>query len=114
MKTNSKQVRAAMRQHILECVTDDDGNNFATFDEAAERLKSEFHRVADYPNNLKKFPNNQERFHDYLMGIPFGFEFTNFGIACFLESLEIGKNGVKYNEEKSARLYTSLIFREIA
>ena len=114
MKTNSKKVRAAMRQHILECVTGDDGDIFATFEGAAERLKSEFHRVADYTQNLRKFPNNQARFHDYLMGLPFGFEFTNFGIACFLESLEIGETGKEYDAEKSARLYTYLIYKEVA
>lgn len=113
MKTNSKKVRAAMRQHIIEFVTGDDGDNFATFEPAAEWLKSEFHRVADYPQNLRKIPNNQERFADYLMGVPFDFEFTNFGISCFLESLEIGKTGKEYDAEKSARLYTYLIYKEV-
>ena len=113
MKTNSKKVRDAMKQHILECVTGDAGDTFATFEQAAEWLKSEFSRVADHPNNLRKIPNNQERFHDYLMRVPFGFEATNFGIACFLESLEIGETGKEYDAEKSARLYTYLIYKEV-
>lgn len=113
MKTNCKAVRDQIRAHILENVTDGNGDTFATLPEAVARLRDEFARVADYPNNLHRFPNSQDRFHDYLMGIPFGFEFTNCGIAAFLNGLGINPTGKKYDDEKSARLYTSLIYREL-
>ena len=47
------------------------------------------------------------------MGIPFDFGVANHKITEFLESLEINPTGKKYDAEKSARLYTYLIFEEI-
>lgn len=114
VRTNSKAVRLAMRQHIMESVTDSNGDTFPTFEAARDHLKAEFARVADYPFNLRRLPNNQERFHDYLMGIPFGFEFENYKIAEFLNGLGLNPSGKEFDPEKSARLYTNLIFKEIA
>ena len=108
-RTNSKSVRLAMRQHILDNVTDDMENVFPTFEEARERLNSEFQRVAGYPSNIQKFPNVQDRFLDYLMGLDFGFEFTNHGIIEFLNGLGLNSD----NSDNSARLYASLIYKEI-
>ena len=113
MKTNSKATRATMRQHIHDKVTDRHGDPFPTFEEARDHLKAEFARVADYPSNLHRLPNNQERFHDYLMGIPFGFEFENHKITEFLNGLGINPTGKEFDPVKSARLYTYLIFKEI-
>ena len=114
MKTNSKAVRLAIQNHILANVTDGNGDTFPSFDDARAHLKAEFARVADYPNNLRRFPNNQERFHDYMMGLPFGFEFENHKIAEFLAGLDINPQGKSFDSEKSARLYTYLIHKEIA
>jgi hypothetical protein len=114
MKTNSKSVRELIRSHILACVTDYNGNTFPIFNDARAHLKLEFARVADYPHNRRCLPNNQERFHDYLMGIPFDFEFAPRKIAEFLADLDVNPSGKKYDAEKSARLYTYLIFKEIA
>lgn len=114
MKTNSKAVREMIRAHILENVTDNNGDTFPTFEQARARLREEFARVADYPANVRRFPSGQDRFHDYLMGIPFGFEFENHAIADFLASLDINPAGKEYDDEKSARLYTYLIYKEIA
>jgi len=113
MKTNSKQVKEAIKQHILECVHDENEKTFATFDEAREHLKAEFERVAGNAYSLKKFPNDQERFHDYLMGLPFWFEFANHKIIEFLNGLGINTQGKSFNTKKSANLYTNLIFKEL-
>ena len=114
MKTNSKTVREMIRAHILENVTDGNGDPFPAFEQARARLREEFARVADYPANVRRFPNNQDRFHDYLMGIPFGFEFTHVGISDFLTSLDINPKGKHFDGEKSARLYSYLIYKGIA
>lgn len=113
LRANSKRVREAIRQHILENVTDNNGDTYATFTEARQRLADEFDRVANYPHNLRRFPNAQDRFHDYLMGIPFGFEFTNHGIAEFLNSLGINPEGREFDPCKASKLYASLIYREV-
>ena len=114
MKTNNKEVKNAIRAHILESVTDDSGETFPTLEGAIMRLKGEFERVANHPVNLRRIPNDQERFHDYLMGLPFRFEYETHAIASFLDSLGINPKGKAFNAEKSARLYTYLIFKEIA
>lgn len=114
VRTNSKSVRLALQAHILASVTDGSGDTFPTFEQAREHLKAEFARVADYPGNLRCFPNHQDRFHDYLMGIPFGFEFETWKITEFLNGLGINPQGKEFDAEKSARLYTYLIYKEIA
>lgn len=113
IRTNSKQVREAIRQHILECVTDDNGDTYDAFKDARQRLADEFDRVANYPHNLRRFPNVQDRFQDYLMGLSFGFEYTHCGIADFLNSLGINPEGKDIDPDKSARLYACLIHREV-
>jgi len=113
MKTNSKQVRSAIKQHILECVTDGESNTYPTLKEACNRLKSEFERVANYPINLKNIPNDQMRFSDYLCGIPFNFEYDSDSIVNFLNSLGINPTGKEYDFDKSMKLYHYLIFSEM-
>jgi len=113
VKTNSKQVKEQIKQHIIDCVTDEEGNNYSTFGKAKERLLSEFKRVANYPNNLQRFPNNQDRFSDYLNGLPFNFEFTYYGLKEYLNGLGINPTGKKYSASVSLKRYHALIWREI-
>ena len=112
MRTNSKEVRNAIKNHILECVYDFYGNNFATLKEACNHLYNEFDRVANYENNKKIFPNEQKRFEDYLQGVPFYFHYTNEDIETFLNSLGINKEGKKYEPSKMWNLYAYLIYSE--
>lgn len=112
MKTNSNQVRKAIRNHILECVYDYSENNFVTLKEACNHLYNEFNRVANHSNNKKRIPNDQKRFEDYLQGVPFHFHYTNEDIEAFLNSLEINKDGKKYEPYKMWNLYANLIFSE--
>ena len=75
-------------------------------------MLAEFERVASHPQNIRRLPNRQDRFEDYLMGIPFGFEFTHHGIAEFLNGLGINPDGKTFSPDKSQRLYAALILRE--
>ena len=112
-RTNSTHVRAQIRAHILDRVNDNEGEPFPTIQEAAAHVRAEFERAAGYPANLRRFPNQQDRFLDYLGGLPFSFEFYTQAIAEFLDGLGINPQGAKYKAEKSARLYHCLIFREV-
>ena len=112
MRSNSKQVRQAIDSHILENVTDYNGNVFATLKEAANHLNNEFIRVANHPYNLAKFPNNQDCFSDYLFGLPFGFYFSNYDIENYINSLGLNPGGKKYPIEKTIKLYHYLIFSQ--
>lgn len=114
LTTNSKEVKTAIRQHILECVYDyNTEQNFETFEQAKEYLYSEFKRVANYSYNLKRFPNEQERFSDFMGSAIFWFEFETYKIEEFLNSLGINPEGKKYEANKVWKLYTHLIFKEL-
>lgn len=113
MKTNSKQVREQIRQHILDCVYDYMEQEFPTFEQALDHLVNEFKRVANYPNNLKLIPNDQERFSNYLCGLPFHFEYSHAGIVEYLNSLGINPEGKEFSNDKSMHLYHYLIFKEL-
>ena len=113
MRTNSKEVKNRIKKHILECVYDNNEQEFKTIGEAVKHLTNDFKRVADYQNNLKRIPNNCERFTDYLQNIPFNFEYENYKLESFLNGLEINPNNKEYSSGKMWNLYGLLIFREI-
>ena len=77
--TNSKEYKEKFFEYILECIEIPDANR-ATSKDKIDFLFSEFERVANHPYNLKKFPNEQDRLSDYLMNLPFSFEFENYKI----------------------------------
>ena len=112
MRTNSKEVRNAIKKHILESVYDYSENTFSTLQEACKHLYNEFNRVANHVNNKKRIPNEQKRFEDYLQGIPFHFHYTNEDIETFLNSLGINKDGKKYEPSQMWNLYAYLIYIE--
>lgn len=116
MRTDSKQVRSAICQHIQDCVYDYEGNQFPTFIDAAKHLYSEFDRVANYGVNLQRIPNHQARFMDYMQGLPFHFYYSGSGIDEYLTSLELKPNS-KDNDitksEKAEILYYYLIYSEV-
>lgn len=114
ISTNSKEVKNAIRQHILECVYDyETEETFKTIEESKKYLYQQFNSIAGHPYNLKKFPNEQERFADYMGGIPFWFEFETYKIEEFLNGLGINPEGKEYDSNKVWQLYTYLIFREL-
>lgn len=113
LSTNSKEVKEAIKQHILECVYNEGEENFETVEKAKMYLYADFERVAGHAYNLKRFPNEQERFADYMGGIPFWFEFETYKIEEFLKGLGINPEGKKYDSNKVWQLYTYLIFKEL-
>lgn len=113
MKTNNKQVREEIKNHILDCVLNEEGNNFNNIKDACKYMYSEFDRVANYPFNLKKIPNSQDRFKDYLQGVPFGFYIYYSDMNYFLNSLGINPDNKKYSDDKLSSLYSYLIYSEM-
>jgi hypothetical protein len=110
MRTNNKQVRNAIKQHILDCVTDINGNTFDDLKEACNRLNNEFIGTSNYPYNLQKFPNDQNRFSDFLCGLPFNFLYSNYDIANYLN--ELTGNDKDFDFDKTLKLYHYLIYSE--
>jgi len=105
LKTNSKEVKTVIQQHILNCVYDCSENKFPSLKLACTHLNNEFIRVAGHEYNLRKFPNHVGRFIDYLQGMPFHFEYENCEIENFINNL--GVNPDKKNiQVQKVGIYT--------
>lgn len=74
LKTNTKKYLSNVRIYIIESIPEEWGNTDA---EKLKELKSEFERVANYPYNIQRLPNTQERLADYLQGLPIDLDFYN-------------------------------------
>jgi len=112
-RTNSKIVKNLVKQYILETVYDDNENMFLSFKDAANHLNNEFKRVANHPYNLQRYPNDVNRFLDYLQGLPFYFLQYDDDVKEFLNSLGINPGGKIYESSTVWNLYAILIYREI-
>ena len=112
-RTNSNHVKNLVKQYILECVYNERGDEFNTFEEAREYLKSEFIRVSNYKYNVLRLPNHQDRFEDYLNSGVFYFPIYTYEKESFLNSLGINPENKEYSTEKIDKLFSYLIFREI-
>jgi hypothetical protein len=112
-RTNSSHVKNLIKQHILDSVHDENENEFKTFEESATELNNEFKRVANHAHNLNKYPNDVQRFDDYLRGLPFYFLDYDYKIEDFLNSLGINEDKKEYPADKMRTLYAKLIYREI-
>lgn len=78
-RTNSKAFKAKIREYLVDSISEEQCAD--TSPEARMRwLSSEFDRVANYPFNLKKIPNEYERMADYLAGLPTGIDYENYRI----------------------------------
>lgn len=113
LRTNSKEVKKAVQNYIIESVYDENENTFESINEAAKHLHDDFKRVANHPYNLKRLPKHAERFTDYLRGIPFYFATYDNEIKDFLNSLGINPENKEYSSDKMWSLYGLLIYREI-
>ena len=112
-KTNSKVVKELVKKYIKQNVYNENENTFKSFENAAKCLNNDFKRVANYPYNLNRLPNNVERFKDYLQGLPFWFPAYTEDIKNFLNSLGINKENREFSADKMWNLYALLIYREI-
>jgi hypothetical protein len=112
-RTNSKHVKNLIKRHIFDSVHDERETQFKTFEESAKELNNEFKRVANHAHNLKKYPNDAQRFDDYLRGLPFYFLDYDYKIEDFLNSLGINEDKKEYPADKMRALYANLIYREI-
>jgi hypothetical protein len=111
MRINSSEVKANIREHIIYHV-EKDGQSFDTFKEAAVYLYNEFERVSNNPLNHQKFPNDFDRFSDYLLGLPFSFYYYFNQMEAYLNALGLSKQVKKCKDDsdKLQRLYHHLIF----
>ena len=113
MRSTNKEVISKIHQYILETVYTSEEEQFKTFEDAAKYLLKEFERVSGHQFNLRKFPNNQDRFLDYLQGVPFYFPVYDYQVEEILNSFGINPENKKYPSSKMWQTFAALIFREI-
>ena len=65
LKTNSKEYKRNIEAYIFDCINCED-KDLDSIQSKLEYALSEFNRVANYPYNLKMFPNKIDRMADYL------------------------------------------------
>ena len=113
MRSNTKIVADKIKQHIIDSVYDKDENTYTSIELAATHLYNEFCRVSSYSLNLQRYPNTQNRFKDYMQGIPFLFLISYCDITDFLNSLDINPTNRQYSTTQTEDLYYNLIYREV-
>ena len=104
------QVTAMINEYLLECtpsidelkneydliaISDKDRVNYAYAD---------FQRGANYPYNLKQFPNEQMRLSDYLQGLPgmLSVYYTNYDILQF--AVKTGAIPENYTDKQADKI----------
>ena len=104
LRTNTKGYNARIKKYILDSI-DFDHLPTETDEEKINSLLSEFERVANYPYNLQKLPNIQDRLADYLMGLPIGLEYTNYEILELTKKLHDVKELTEAQEDNILASY---------
>jgi hypothetical protein len=105
MKTT---IKTKIQKHLLESILNYEEENFKDFESLKSFVQSEFKRVANYPYNLQKIPNNFLRFSDYLHGIQFNLLFYYSDVKDYL-NIELGYK-TKFSDSKCMLQYHSLIY----
>ena len=98
LDTRKKEYKEKLDNYIYDCIENCDVE--LSDDEKIIYFMSEFDRVANYPNNIKHHPNIVDRIDDYLMGLPFNFDFSNYDKLQVVSTLH-GVDKIPENKKDS-------------
>ena len=110
--TKTKEYKAKIFNYILDCIDSEDielKTPKEKIDHFFERFESEF----NYKNNRLRHPNFQDRIANYLMGLPFNFEFENYKILQLAEELHNCKLTEKEEDKIIEKYWSHLAFKII-
>lgn len=107
-----KKTRQAFEQEILDSVWDDDEEYFDNIEDASKHLIKTFNQWSKGYYE-RRYPNNQERFSEYLMGLPHHFEYSNDAIQKFLNNVLPNPKGKKFSSEQAIKRYHYYIWKII-
>ena len=106
------ELRQKVQQHILDSVEDREMEAMFLFaPDACLHLYKTFIVESSPVKSKAAIKLEEERFSDYLNGLPFGFEFENEKITSLLSNLGLDVDSLSYTE--ATKLYHSLIYREV-
>jgi hypothetical protein len=111
MRSNSKQVKDLIKLHILERVTDENSQEFTSFENCKKYILQRFKSEYNHPRNKQLYPNTQERFLNYCLGMPFDFTTWYDEMKTILNSWGLFKDSA--TNEQICKLYFYLIYREV-
>jgi|SRR5690554_3347864 len=110
LKTNNKEVREAVRLHLIEISSNDDVK-VETVDQAIKYISYKFYIEAIKHNNNVK--NIQDLFIYWLSGLALNTYYMTDDIINYLNSIGLYGKDEEQEQERSADLYHYLIFKEV-
>ena len=115
-RSNSKEVREAIKLHLIE-ISENDDVEVETVDQAIQYIGDRFYDEVikynkHYTNNIKVI-SYQELFVNWLNGLSLHTYYTYPDIINYLNSIGLYGKDEKQEREKSADLYYYLIFKEV-
>ena len=87
IKTNTKIYKERINAYILDCIDSEDENQVKTPEDKMAYFFNRFEREYNHDFNKRMFPNLQNRIAQWLMGLPFNFEFNPHSILELTEKL---------------------------
>lgn len=112
MRTNTKEINDRIKAYLLENVTDENDNEFTSFEKLAEYIKSELLRI--YGNTYRA------TFKTYMQGLPnfaadtmFYFHYYNYNVILGEILGQTVEECSKYSPEQAVELGIALFYREL-
>ena len=110
-RSNSKEVIAAIRLHLIEISSNDDVE-IETVNQAINYIVDRFYNeMIKYNKHYNK--NIQDLFTDWLNGLSLHTYYYTSDIINYLHSIGLYGKDKEQEQEKAADLYHYLIFREV-
>ena len=110
LRTNSKEVRDAIKQHLIEISKNDDVE-VETVNQAKSYIINRFYNEMIKHN--KHYNNVQDLFIYWLNGLALHTYYYTDDIINYLHSIGLYGKNEQQEQERSADLYHYLIFREV-
>lgn len=110
LRTNSKEVREAIRLHLIE-ISENDEVEVETVEQAKEYIINKFY--IEMIKHNKHYNNVQDLFTYWLSGLALNTYYMTDDIINYLHSIGLYGKNEEQEQEKSADLYHYLIFKEV-
>lgn len=110
LRSNSKEVREAIRLHLIE-ISQNDDVEVETVEQAINYIVDKFY--IEMIKHNKHYNNIQDLFIYWLNGLALNTYYYTDDIINYLHGIGLYGKDKKQEQEKSADLYHYLIFREV-
>jgi len=110
LRTNSKEVRDAIKLHLIE-ISQNDDVEVETVEQAIKYISYRFYN--EMLKNNKHYNNIQDLFVYWLSGLSLHTYYMTDDIINYLHGIGLYGKNEQQEQEKSADLYHYLIFKEV-